>query len=167
LDPRPRERQISGDPRDEFLARLACSLDGGPLKRRRLVKELEHHLEDSVAELTEAGVPRDAAVREAIARLGDVDAIVAATRATHSTRSISWRRVGRVPIAWIAVGAMSIVTFAAAELPQASGAKVPEPRLVPAIHAVHTSTRRQAGDRSKHNRTCRCSRDVARGRSRN
>jgi uncharacterized protein YjiS (DUF1127 family) len=176
LDPHLRGRQISGDPRPEFLARLAGSLGGGWLERRRFVRELGQHLEDCVAELSEAGVPEDAAVRDAMARLGDVDAIVEAVRATRSNRSLSWRRVGRVPVAWIAVGAMSIVTFAAAELPQASGAKVPGPQLAPATHAEaqkpkplrreYTSTPGHAKSRSQQNRTCRCSRDVARGRSR-
>jgi hypothetical protein len=155
---------------------VAASLGGRWLERRRLVKELEHHLEDSVAELAEAGVPHDAAVRDAMSRLGGVDAIVDAARATRRRRSMSWRRVGRVPIAWIAVGAMSIVTFAAAELPQASGAKVPAPALTPAIHAelkpVKTAreeqsvARHQAKNRTQQRRTCRCSRDIARGRSR-
>ena len=77
-----------------------------------------------MADLRQAGVPEDAAVRDAIARLGDVDTIVSAARATRSPRRLSWPSVTRVPIAWIAVGAMSIVTLAAAELPQASGAKV-------------------------------------------
>lgn len=178
MDPRLRERQISGDPRPEFLAQVAGSLGGGWLERRRFVRELEHHLEDSVAELREAGVPVDAAVRDAMSRLGGVDAIVDAARATRSTRSMSWRRAGRVPIAWIAVGAMSIVTFAAAELPQASGAKVPSPQLAPATHVVqgrattarheNTWTRHQAKSqtRQKQNRTCPCSRVVAHGRSR-
>ncbi len=143
--------QISGDPRTEFLARLASSLGGGWLERRRLIRELEHHLEDSVADLRDAGVPEDAAVRDAMARLGDVDAIVGAVRASRATRSLSWRRVTRVPVAWIAVGAMSIVTLAAAELPQASGAKVPEFHIAPAIHV-------RAGQAS------RCYRHVAHAR---
>jgi hypothetical protein len=94
------------------------------LERRRFVSELEHHLEDCVADLRQAGVPEEAAVRDALARLGDVGTIVSAARATRSTRRLSWQNVARVPIAWIAVGAMSIVTLAAVELPQASGAKV-------------------------------------------
>ena len=94
------------------------------MERRRFLSELEHHLEDCVADLRQAGVPEEAAVRDALARLGDVGTIVSAARATRSTRRLSWQNVARVPIAWIAVGAMSIVTLAAVELPQASGAKV-------------------------------------------
>jgi hypothetical protein len=137
LRPRPRGQEISDDPTAQFLATLADSLGGGWLQRRRFLRELEHHLEDCVADLRQAGVPKEAAVRDALARLGDVDTIVSAARATRSTRRLSWQNVARVPIAWIAVGAMSIVTLAAVELPQASAAKVI---------------------------TCRCSRDVARGR---
>jgi hypothetical protein len=132
---------------------VAGSLTGGWWERRRLVKELEHHLEDCVAELEGAGVPEEVAVHDAIARLGDVEAIVAAARATHSTRSLPWRRAKRVSLAWIAVGAMSIVTLAAAELPQASGAKVPGFHVAPAPHVKrHVQSPR----------TCRCSRDPAR-----
>jgi hypothetical protein len=112
-----------------------------------------------VADLTESGVPHDTAVRDAISRLGDVDAIVDAVQATRANRSMSWRRIGRVPIAWIAVGAMSIVTFAAAELPQASGAKVPGPIHAPATHAPPA----RPEIRGQKSHTCRCSRVVARG----
>lgn len=175
LDPRPRGLEISGDPRAEFLARLAGSLGGGWLERRRFVRELKHHLEDCVADLRQAGVPEDAAVRDAIARLGDVDTIVSAARATRSPRRLSWPSVTRVPIAWIAVGAMSIVTLAAAELPQASGAKVTRLRVAPATHVgagqasrwrhEHSRTSHQAKRRSHLSPTCRCSRNVARDRS--
>jgi len=139
---------------------VAGALGGGWLERRRLLAELEHHLEDSIAELREAGVAEDEAVRDAMARLGDADTIVGAARAARPTRSLSWRRVGRVPIAWIAVGAMSIVTLAAAELPQASGAKVPGPQ--PAL-TTHVGVRQP----SRRNHACPYSRKVARGRSRN
>jgi hypothetical protein len=176
LAPRQRGLQISGDPRAEFLAGVAGSLGGGWLERRRLVRELEHHLEDCVADLEGTGVPEDAAVHAAIARLGDVDAIVGAVRATRSTRSLSWRRVKRVPLAWIAVGAMSIVTIAAAELPQASGAKVPGFDVAPPTHlGVGDASRRHRDHRrtdptAKRQvhlpRTCRCARDRARDRSR-
>jgi hypothetical protein len=131
---------------------VAGSLSGGWLERRRFVRELEHHLEDSVTELRKAGVPEDAAVRDAMSRLGGVDAIVDAARAARSTRATSWRRAGRVPIAWIAVGAMSIVTFAAAELPQASGAKVPSRQPAPEPHVVRApiSTTRPAHTLTRH-----------------
>jgi hypothetical protein len=174
LHPRPRGREINGDPRTEFLARVTESLGGGWLERRRVVSELEHHLEDCVADLREAGVPEEAAVRDAMARLGDVDTIVTAVRATRSTRRLSWPGITRVAIAWIAVGAMSIVTLAAVELPQASGAKVTG---VPAAASTHVAagdaiSRRhehsRAGHEAKHRThlriTCRCSRDVARDR---
>jgi hypothetical protein len=173
LGPRPRGRQINGDPRAEFLDSLAGSLGGGWLQRRRLVSELEHHLEDCVADLKQAGVAEDAAIRDAIARLGDVDAIVGAVRASRSTRSPFWRSVARVPIAWIAVGAMSIVTLAAAELPQASGAKVPAFHVAPATHVgvrqagpsrhEHSRTSQPATSRVQLPRTCRCSQNVACG----
>ena len=176
MDPRQRGLEISGDSRAEFLARLAGSLGGGWLERRRFVRELEHHLDDCVADLTQAGVPEEAALRDAMARLGDVDTIVGAVRATRFTRSLPWRRVTRVPIAWIAIGAMSIVTLAAAELPQASGAKVPGFHVTPATHAgagqassgrdEHSRTSDPAKSKSNPLRTCRCSRDLARDRSR-
>jgi hypothetical protein len=119
-----------------------------------------------VADLKQASVADDAAIRDAMARLGDVDAIVGAVRATRSTRSLSWRRVARVPIAWIAVGAMSIVTLAAVELPQASGAKVPGFHVAPATHVgvrpaggrryEPSRTGNQAKSRVHLPRTCRC-----------
>lgn len=157
---------ISDDPRAEFLARLTKSLGGGWWERRRIVRELEHHLEDCVADLKQTGMPEDAAVHDAMTRLGDVDAIVGAVRATRSRRRVSWQSVTRVPIAWIAVGAMSIVTLAAAELPQVSGAQAT--RLEPApptpvqagpasgcLHA-HSSTDRKVTHRRHLPRACRC-----------
>ena len=128
-----------------------------------------------MADLKQAGVAEDAAIRDAIARLGAVDAIVGAVRATRSTRAPVWRSVARVPIAWIAVGAMSIVTLAAVELPQASGAKVPAFHVAP---TTHVGVQQASGSRHEHRRsshqttrrvqpprTCRCSRDIARGHS--
>jgi hypothetical protein len=138
---------------------VAGSLGGGWLKRRRFVKELEHHLEDSVAELREAGMPEDAAVRDAMSRLGGVETIVDAARATRCARSMSWRTVGRVPIAWIAVGAMSIVTFAAAELPQASGAKVPGPPLTHATRVVHAPWTGREAKSTRADERCRGERE--------
>lgn len=177
LRPSPRGLEISGDPRAEFLARLTESLGGGWLHRHRVVSELEQHLEDCVADLRQAGVPEEAAVRDAIARLGDVDTIVSAVRATRSTRRLSWPSVTRVAIAWIAVGAMLIVTFAAVELPQASGAKAIRLPVAPSTHVglgpasrwrhEHSRTGHKATRRSHLPRTCRCSRDLARDRSQN
>lgn len=175
LRPRPRGLEISRDPRAEFLARLTDSLGGGWWERRRVLRELEHHLEDCVADLREAGVPEDAAVRDAIARLGDVDTIVSAVRATRPTRRLSRPNLTRVAIAWIAVGAMSIVTFAAVELPQASGAKAIRLQVAPSTHVgvghanwrhEHSQTSEPAKRRTHLPRPCRCSRDVARDRSR-
>jgi hypothetical protein len=132
---------------------VARSLGGGWWQRRRFVDELEHHLEDCVAELRAAGVPEDVAVRDAMARLGDADTIVDAVRSTGSTPRLSRQRVARIPVAWIAVGAMSIVTLVAAELPQASSAKV-TPRHVAAV----------APARVQPVHRCRCSPEPARAR---
>lgn len=94
-----------------------------PLARRRLLSELVQHIDDSVAELEASGISSDEAIEEALRRLGDVDTIAAAVRATRSSRrSHRWAQRLRSP-AWVAVAAMSLVTAWAAELPQASGAK--------------------------------------------
>jgi hypothetical protein len=174
LRPRPRGLEISQDPKAEFLARLTESLDGGWLERRRLLRELDHHLEDCVADLREAGVGEEAAVRDSIARLGDVDTIVDAVRATRLTRRLSWQSVVRVPVAWIAVGAMSMVTLAAVELPQASGAKVTRLQVAPSTHVGvgqasmwrhgHSRMSQQARRRSHLPLSCPCFRDAARDR---
>lgn len=143
--------EISGDPVAEYLARLTASLDGGWLERRRVLSELEHHLEDCVADLKQAGVPEETAVGDAIARLGDVDTIVSAVRATRSTRRrLSRPAVTRVGLAWIAVGAMSIATFAGVELPQASGAKAIKLQVAPSTHVGVGQTSRW---RLEHSRT--------------
>jgi hypothetical protein len=142
--------EISGDPRAEYLARLTASLGGGWLERHRVLSELEHHLEDCVADLKQAGVPEEKAVRDAIERLGDVDTIVSAVRATRSTRRLSRPTVTRVGLAWIAVGAMSIATFAGVELPQASGAKAIRLQVAP---STHVGLGEASGWRHEHSRT--------------
>jgi hypothetical protein len=150
LRPSRRGLEISGDPVAEYLARLTASLGGGWLERRRVLSELEHHLEDCVADLKQAGVPEETAVGDAIARLGDVDTIVSAVRATRSTRRLSRPAVTRVGLAWIAVGAMSIATFAGVELPQASGAKAIKIQVAPSTHVGVGQTSRW---RLEHGRT--------------
>jgi hypothetical protein len=91
--------------------------------RRRAIEEIGQHLDDCVTELRAQGVGEGEAIAEAVARLGKAEIIAAGYRATRPDRRLSWRRITAVPIAWVAVGAMSIVTVLAAELPQASGAK--------------------------------------------
>jgi hypothetical protein len=111
-----------GDPSRRFLRALSRELCWRPLTRRRLLKELAQHLDDSAADLQAAGLSRDRALWEAVSRLGDVETIVASVQAGPGGR---WaRRIRRLRSpAWVVVGAMSLVTAWAAELPQASGAK--------------------------------------------
>lgn len=136
---------MSDDPRRRFLGALKRELPGGPLVRRRVLAEVTAHLEDILAELEAAGVAEDEAVPEALRRLGEVGTIATAFRQTQSSRRRSSRL--RSP-AWIAVGAMSLVTAWAAEIPQASGAKATTQPLGsthsrrPARPARHTPTRR-------------------------
>ena len=106
-----------------YLRTLTRELRWRPLARRRLVVELSAHLDESAAELRAAGMTGDDAAAEAVRRLGDPESVVAACRLAgrHPRWNLRGRRL-RSP-AWLAVGAMSLVTAWAAELPQASGAK--------------------------------------------
>jgi HAAS len=114
---------VSDDPRDRFLSALGRELRGGPLTRRRFLREIAAHLDDSVAELEAHGRSERAAVEEALRRLGDVSTITRAFREIRPNRRRRSRmRALRSP-AWITVAAMSLVTAWAAELPPASGAK--------------------------------------------
>jgi hypothetical protein len=112
---------------------LRRELRRGPLPRRRLVAEITAHLDDTVAELEAGGLSEDAAVHEALRRLGHVTTITTTVRDVRP-QTRRWIRL-RSP-AWIAVGAMSFVMGWAAELPQASGAKA-TPRPLRAKHAPH------------------------------
>jgi HAAS domain-containing protein len=125
---------VSDDPRARFVSALRRGLRCGPLKRRRVVREIAAHLDDMVAELEARGMAEPAAVQEALRRLGDVGTITSAFGEVRPERG-RWSGVRwlRSP-AWVAVGAMSLVTAWAAELPQASGAKPTSPAL-PAIHS--------------------------------
>jgi hypothetical protein len=127
---------VSDDPRERFVSALKRGLRCGPVRRRRLVREIRAHLDDLVTELEVSGMAEPLAVQEALRRLGDVGTITSAFREVRPQRG---RRSGvrwlRSP-AWVAVGAMSLVTAWAAELPQASGAKATTPAL-PAVHSRH------------------------------
>jgi DNA-binding transcriptional ArsR family regulator len=113
----------SPDHRERFLRALGGELRRWPLTRRRMLRELAQHLDDSVAELQAAGLSEGAAIDEALRRLGDVGVIAAAFRDVRAGRR-RWPRGRslRSP-AWIAAGALALVTGWAAELPPASGAK--------------------------------------------
>jgi hypothetical protein len=124
---------VSDDPRRRFSKALNRDLRCGRLRRRRLVRELSAHLDDTVAELEARGMPEPVAVEEALRRLGDTSTIAAALREQRPERRRAIRL--RSP-AWVAVGAMSLVTAWAAELPQASGARPTTPGLS-AAHARH------------------------------
>jgi hypothetical protein len=128
---------VTDDPRRRFLRALKRELRGGPLTRRRVLREIAAHLDDLVAELEACGRCEDAAVAEALGRLGDVDTITSAFREVRPGRR-GWSRLRslRSP-AWAAVGAMSLVTAWAADLPQASGAK-------PTTRALSAHARRVA-----------------------
>jgi hypothetical protein len=123
---------VSDDPRARFLSALKGELRCGPLRRRRVLAEIAAHLDDTVSDLEADGLDRAAAVTEALRRLGDVGTITAAFRATRR-RGARRPRVRLRSPAWVAVGAMSLVTAWAAELPQASRAKAttPAPATIP------------------------------------
>lgn len=125
---------ISGDPREQFLNRLAAQLRCGPFARRRIVKELAHHIDDEVADLYSSGLSTDEAVEAALLRLGDPENIAAGFRAA---RAPSRRFNARRSPAWIAVAAMTLVTAWAAELPQASGAESTTRLAAPNLRTHH------------------------------
>jgi hypothetical protein len=129
---------VTDDPRERFVRTLKRGLRCGPLKRRRVLREITAHLDDTLTELKASGMAEPAAVQEALRRLGDVGTITSAFRKVRPERA-RWVRRLRSP-AWVVVGAMSLVTAWAAELPQASGAKA----TTPAAHARHLGSRHLA-----------------------
>jgi hypothetical protein len=142
---------VNDDPRERFQRALKRGLRCGPLKRRRVVREITAHLDDMVTDLEARGMPEAEAVEEALRRLGDVFTITSAFREVGAERRLwSETRWLRSP-AWIAVGAMSLVTAWAAELPQASRAKATTQTLplTPSGHPARPSDRehRRAGNR--------------------
>ena len=112
------------------------------LERRRIVKELAAHLDDAVGEFRALGLSAGAALEQALRRLGDPAAIAAAFSAARVRRR-AWSSGKRLRSpAWIAVGAMSLVTAWAAELPQSSGAKPPASCASPLHRSNAAATRR-------------------------
>jgi hypothetical protein len=63
---------VKDDPIEEYLATLERGLRGRP-NRDRLLAEAEDHLRESAEHLERSGMPRDAAAREAVARMGEAE----------------------------------------------------------------------------------------------
>jgi len=139
---------VSDDPRERFLNDLKRELRRGPLTRRRAVREITAHLDDAVNELMATGMTETAALAEALRRLGDVGTITSAFHELRPQRGRRWGVRGLRSPAWVAVGAMSLVTALAAELPQTSGARAKTP--VPA--AVHFSHQARPIKHERHRR---------------
>ena len=57
---------MTDDPRQRFLRTLKRGLRCAPLKRRRVLREIKAHLDDTVAELKASGMAEPAAVHEAL-----------------------------------------------------------------------------------------------------
>lgn len=128
---------MSDDPRDQFVKALRRALRCGPVRRRRVMREVRAHLDDTVTELEASGMDETEAVQEALRRLGEVATITSAFREARTRRRGAPRGRSLRSPAWVAVGAMSLVTALAAELPQASGAKA----NAPSVHAHRTASR--------------------------
>jgi hypothetical protein len=126
---------------------VARELRIGRAARRRILIELDDHIDDAVDDLRSSGLPREEAMEEALKRFGDAQSLANAFAAARTRSAGSSRLRGRHSLAWIAVAAMSVVTAWAAELPQASGAKPPAKVLAPASRRVgpakHPTIRRQ------------------------
>jgi hypothetical protein len=143
---------VTDDPRELFVAALKRGLRRRPLRRRRVAREIAAHLDDTVTELRAGGMEERAAVDEALRRIGDVSTIASAFREVQAEPPRASRvRWLRSP-AWVAVGAMSVVTAVAAELPQASGAK-PTAQALPAVHAHHSARPAHHGHRRSDDRS--------------
>lgn len=138
---------MTDDPRERFAGALKRGLRCGPVRRRRVVREITAHLDDTVTELKADGMTEAAAVQEALRRVGDVGTITSAFRQVRPRRRRWPRFRGLRSPAWVAVGAMSLVTALAAELPQASGAKAPPVRhsTIELRHVVRSSDRQHRG----------------------
>ncbi len=130
--PRRRWLAISHDPRNDFVSAVKAELHRRPWSRRRLLSELNDHLDDAIADLRAGGLSERAATDQALERVGDPEAIGTAFRELRPERRFRARLSGLRSPAWLAVVVMSLVTALAAELPQVSGAKASPRPPVPA-----------------------------------
>jgi hypothetical protein len=97
---------MTGDARrSEWLSALAGSLRGPPRARRRLLLELEGHLEDAIEAELGAGVDPHAAEAAAVARLGPTS--VVAERWNSDTRRRRWQAQIKILTAAVAVAAVA------------------------------------------------------------
>jgi HAAS domain-containing protein len=121
--------------RDEWLTAVACSLRGPRRRRRRLLSELEGHLEDAAAEERAAG--HDAVEADAIAleRLGAPAAVAADWNAdVHARRSAARLRV--VVLAVVAGALLAPVALAQRGTSHPLPAKAPATKVRPERGAV-------------------------------
>jgi hypothetical protein len=90
--------------RSEWLAALAASLRGSRRAKRRLILELEGHLEDAIAAEIRAGTEPHAAETAAVDRLGSASDIAARWNADAHRRR--WQVRGKVLASALAVAAV-------------------------------------------------------------
>ncbi len=96
---------------EEYLRELGRRLSVGPVRRRRILRELEAHLLDATAEEERGGRSRQDAERRATERLGSVDDLAArfgARRRSRTTRRLVAISVG-VSVAATAAFALPMV----------------------------------------------------------
>lgn len=105
----------------DYLAELIGALDTSPARRRRIVAEVEDHLQCAAAELHAAGLSCDAAEREAVRRFGPAGALAATFREDEA--AIAARGAGRAAMILAALIVLAvadppgIVTWARAGFP--------------------------------------------------
>ena len=125
---------------DEYVRLVVEQLDLSLLAKRRIRRELVDHVEDSVAELCDAGYPSDQATDKALAQLGEPLMIASALNAVPRRGRRAVRRTAAVSAAWTLAIAMGSATVWAADQPASHNPQRPVARCVAERDGLTSST---------------------------
>jgi len=107
--------------RDDFRSELAASLRGPTRSRRRLLQEIDDHLEDAIDSELAAGLDPSEAEREVLERLGGPMTIAARWNEDEARRNGTRRRNG------LLVALCAVTALALAGTQYAAGRNSPSP----------------------------------------
>jgi hypothetical protein len=108
---------------DLYLAQLEARLGGSRRSRRRLLREIGDHLDDSAVAEVARGAETGDAQRSAVARLGTVDVVAQAWHGYRRRRRVTRRR----RVAAVALAAAVASALGAAQYASGGRRDVPSP----------------------------------------
>jgi hypothetical protein len=132
--------RMSPEEFDNYLTLVSSLLRIGGKQRERIARELRTHLDDRLEDLLGRGVPREEAIRQALAEFGDAAGLAADFVSLSRNRKRRWlMRVTTASVAATVLIALGLITFwpgtnagpgiaqLAAQAPEEEGRKKADP----------------------------------------